>query len=87
MRKLICLLLIIIFTVIFTTLAFAEGKNVNAKMYVPESFDIKNQNVPQSGELVQTGGIPAGLFYGAGGLCIVGALVISRKKSTDSANH
>lgn len=100
MKKLICVFLILMFTVIFSITAFAAqedipeqpipetGDTTTVDVYedeeVPQSADIVDANVPAAAELVQTGGIPAELFYAGGGLCIVGALFMSKKKTKDA---
>lgn len=111
MKKVICLILILMFTIIFLCISFAAtqditdppvpgtGDTTTTDIYdtppplspptptpAPEGFNVDNENVPASGELVKTGGIPAELFYAAGGLCIIAAFVISRKKSKESTN-
>ncbi len=46
--------------------------------------DIGEEEVPKAGSLPDTGGIPAEVFYAAGGLLIVAALILTfaRKKAT-----
>lgn len=89
------------FTVIFAVISFAAtedmpsaqapglGSTVTTTEYTPtpspQSMDIDNGNVPAAGDLVSTGGVPAFVFYGAGGLCIAAALIIPRKKTKESS--
>lgn len=81
MKKIVYLLLILIFTLMLSSIALAAPEDVDTAMYGSEVMEIDEGNIPLSGELVQTGGIPSGIFYAAGGLCIVTALSLSRKKS------
>lgn len=46
--------------------------------------NIEDSTVPASGELVQTGGIPAYVFYVIGGVCIVAAIVLATRKGKES---
>lgn len=101
MKKTFCILLILMFAILFSAIGFAdtidpnapgEAQTVSEDMYpvitetppppppTPTAFDFPNSNVPASGELAQTGGIPAGAFYAVGGFCIILAFIISRKK-------
>lgn len=45
---------------------------------------IEDQDIPASGELVQTGGVPAYVFYIAGGICILAAIVLATRKGKES---
>ncbi len=76
----------------------APAQNVTDDMYVEEIddngvpggtsdsstdvIDIKDEEPPKSEALPKTGGIPAEIFYAAGALLIVVALIISLRKST-----
>lgn len=66
------------------------GKTVTSAEYTPtptptsQTVTINDGNSPASGNLVKTGGIPASFFYGAGGLCIVAALIIPKRKTKES---
>lgn len=42
--------------------------------------DIQESEVPASGKLVQTGGIPAYIFFIAGGACILVAVLLALRK-------
>jgi len=47
-----------------------------------EVIDITEEEIPKGDVLPQTGGIPAEVFYAAGALLIMAALVLSVKKAT-----
>jgi len=49
-----------------------------------DTIDFEEEPTPQSATLAKTGGIPAEAFYAIGALCIVAALILSRKKSGES---
>lgn len=46
-----------------------------------ETTKIGDSSVPKSGELAKTGGVPAVVFYSIGVICIIAALIVSRRKS------
>lgn len=125
MKRIICLVLALIFTIAFSSMAFAAGEdivdennpaaapqNVQDEMYGEDAFEIPDEPIPEgggdevgvevektasvdqatiedadtpaSGELVQTGGVPAYLFYAAGGVCILAAVILATRKSKEN---
>lgn len=104
MKKLICLLLALLFTVLFTTIAMAETNEIDDPL-VPLSPDtvtttqydeineFEDDPIPESGPpdteipdeaLPQTGGIPVEVFYVAGGICILSAILLLGRKRKPS---
>lgn len=125
MKKFTCLLMAVIFTIAFATIAFAAAgdttdipdaaapgsadtttgdtygtptppptENITdddtpqsantGKTGDTDTIDFEEELTPQSATLAKTGGIPAEAFYAIGALCIVAALLLSRKKSGES---
>jgi len=104
-KKLICLLMALLFTVFFACMAMAETEQTDDPL-APQSAvtvhdsqyeSIEDEEVPESGppeveildeKLPQTGGIPVEVFYIAGGICIISAvLLISRKNKPSEKNN
>ena len=102
MKKSLFLVLILMFTLIFTVIGFAATDTVdvpdaNAPGAAPDTTtdmypteDFQDGDTPEGSPieafeeeivpLATTGGIPAEIFYVAGGLCILLAIVVSKKK-------
>lgn len=58
---------------------------VEGKQAVTEhEVTIEDADTPASAQLVQTGGVPAYLFYAAGGVCILAAIILATRKSKEN---
>lgn len=60
----------------------AEG--AQSMQLTAAGITIEDAVTPASGELVQTGGVPAYVFYIAGGICILAAIVLATRKGKES---
>ena len=84
MKKLVSIVLTLVLIVSFGIACFAES--VDDSTYKEKTNQIDRvtsleEAIPQGSSLPKTGGIPAEAFYAVGAILIVGALIISKKKT------